>query len=144
VPQHITSLRTIVLHHSASSRDGTTLKRIDTWHRDRGFIRVGYHYVIEGDGTIRYGRPLEMIPAAQLGRNRGTIAVCVTGNNLRDTEQWSAVQRSSVRHLVRSIRTVLGRPLPVLGHRDVADPDHPTECPGVSVEEVFPDLAPDA
>ena len=46
----------IVVHHSAS-KQSTTRDQIDRWHKDRGWSGVGYHYVIESDGsTIREDR----------------------------------------------------------------------------------------
>ena len=139
VPQSLAKLRSIVVHHSASARS-TTADQIDRWHRDRGFMRIGYHFVIEEDGTLRYGRPIDMVPAAQGGANTGTIAVCITGDNTRGDRQWNDHQRWTFRRLVEDIRRLLGRPLPVVGHRDAAHPDHPTLCPGVDVDATFPSI----
>jgi N-acetylmuramoyl-L-alanine amidase len=134
--QNLADVKRIVLHHSASPRETTTLAMVRKWHMDRGFLDVGYHYVIEGKGELRYGRPIDCIPAAQKGANTGTIAVCVVGDNTRDGEGWTEAQKLSVASIVAMLRHVLGRPLELVGHRDVAA----SECPGVEVSEVFPHL----
>ena len=73
----------IFLHCSAS--DAGTLagdymvEEIRRWHRARGFSDVGYHFLIDKAGEIMVGRPLENIPAAQKGHNRGTIAIMAHG-----------------------------------------------------------------
>ena len=42
---------------------------IDAWHRARGFKRIGYHYVVDLDGTIERGRPVSLAGAHCKGRN---------------------------------------------------------------------------
>lgn len=46
----------LVIHHSASPRDTTTIDKITKWHKHRGFATVGYHKVILGNGSIKAGR----------------------------------------------------------------------------------------
>ena len=50
-------IKYIVLHCSAT-KEGVPfgIEDIDRWHRQRGFRKVGYHYVIEIDGEIRTSR----------------------------------------------------------------------------------------
>ncbi len=44
--------------HCAATPAGMDIgvKEIDRWHRQRGFLKVGYDYVIRIDGTIELGR----------------------------------------------------------------------------------------
>jgi hypothetical protein len=135
--QDLSSIKLIVLHHSATARDTTTIGAIRMAHLRRpDYKDIGYHFVIEGKGELRYGRPIDCVPAAQKGANTGTIAVCVVGDNTRDGEGWNEAQKLSVASIVAMLRHVLGRPLELVGHRDVAA----SECPGVEVSEVFPHL----
>jgi hypothetical protein len=134
--QRLSDISRIVLHHSASPRDTTTVEAIRGWHKDRGFSDVGYHFVIEGDGALRHGRQLDVIPAAQKGANTGTIAICIVGDNTKPGEGWNESQRISAHSLIVMLRTVFGQRLPFCGHRDVA----PSECPGLEVRDVFPEL----
>ena len=57
-------IKYIVLHCSAT-KEGVPfgIEDIDRWHRQRGFRKVGYHYVIEIDGTLRKGRDIAEIGA---------------------------------------------------------------------------------
>jgi N-acetylmuramoyl-L-alanine amidase len=139
--QNLSDISRIVLHHSASPRATTTAADILAWHTDPRrvdgpFDTIGYHFVIEGDGALRYGRPLDKVPAAQKGANLKTIAVCIVGNNLIDDEVWTDAQLISGHSLIVMLRSVLGRRLPFCGHRDLAASD----CPGVDVRDVFREL----
>lgn len=138
-PQKLSDIARIILHHSASPRATTTVEDIRRWHVvDRGFDDIGYHFVVEGDGKVRTGRPLDFAPAAQAKANTNTIAICLVGNNVLAAEAhgWNDAQTLSAKSLIIMLRTVLGKRLPFFGHRDVSA----SECPGVEVHEVFREL----
>ena len=120
----------IIVHHSASPPDTTTLEDIDRWHRSRGFNGAGYHFVCEADGRIRKGRPIAQHGAHAKGANRDSVGICIVGDNTRENERWTEAQRFALVDLVDALRLVFG-PLPVLRHRDVAA----TECPGLDDAE---------
>ena len=70
----------VFIHCSAS--DYAHHDNIDTmksWHLARGFSDVGYHFFIQKDGTLEYGRDIEKTPAAQKGHNLYTLAICMHG-----------------------------------------------------------------
>ena len=73
----------VFIHCSASDlpRKGAALKsQIHEWHvDDRGWSDIGYHLLIDKEGSLIPARPLEVIPAAQKGHNTGSIAVMVHG-----------------------------------------------------------------
>ena len=47
----------IIIHCSATPRGvDYSAADIDKWHRQRGFSKIGYHYVIRLDGKIEKGR----------------------------------------------------------------------------------------
>lgn len=130
----------IVIHCSATP-DGNArfgVAELDRMHRERGWKRIGYHYVIEIDGAIRPGRPLDQVGAHVAGSNAKSIGVCMIG-----TSRFTAAQWSSLRDLV----TDLQRMFPgasVWGHRDFSpdkDGDGVVEpwewfklCPGFAVD----------
>lgn len=121
----------IVVHHSASPRDRTKRDDIDRWHRERGFRCIGYHFVIEGDGQVRLGRPLPEVGAHAQGANLDSVGVCIVGHNGEPTEAWVPLQVEAARTLIRALRVSFPTIHEVLGHRDVRG----TECPGVNVRE---------
>ena len=74
-------------------------KEIDTWHRQRGWLKIGYHYVIKRDGTVETGRDLNEVGAHVQGLNDRSLGVCMVGgiddagepeNNFTD-EQFKAL-----------------------------------------------------
>lgn len=70
----------IILHCSATP-DGKNFKAndIDRWHKQQGWKCIGYHYVIDLDGTIENGRPLNMVGAHCKGHNTNSIGICYIG-----------------------------------------------------------------
>lgn len=73
-------MRFIVVHAAATppSMD-IGAEWIDRIHRERGFRKIGYHYVIRRDGTIETGRSEEEMGAHTKGWNRNTLGVCLVG-----------------------------------------------------------------
>lgn len=125
----------LVLHHTAfpSARIGGTslaaqsrhMREIERWHLARGFLAIGYHFVISPSGRIFRGRPLDRMGAHVKGHNRGTVGICLMG----DFEQ----ERPTVAALA-ALAAVQSRLVPgaeerrLLGHRDHSG--QPTSCPG--------------
>ena len=134
-------VREIVIHCSAT-RPGwfagrsakAKMAEIRRWHvKDRGWKDVGYHYLIDRDGTIVAGRAENVVGAHVIDRNRGTIGVClVGGGGSRETdkfdEHFTREQKRSLLGLVASIstRTPVKR---VSGHNEYAA----KACPGFNV-----------
>lgn len=111
----------LVLHCSAT-REGqhVTVADIDRWHRDRGFKKIGYHYVIYLDGSIHTGRDLEEVGAHVTGHNATTIGICYIGGldaagNPRDTR--TPEQKAAIVYLLESLREKFPTAR-ICGHRD--------------------------
>ena len=127
-------LTTIIIHHSASPRDTTTINDIRAWHKARGFADVGYHFVIESHGKLRPGRPISEVGAHCRCHNRHSIGVCVVGNNLVPKDKWTASQVLQLCLLLGRLKDQLGT-LAVVGHRDV--PGTATQCPGLDISTLL-------
>lgn len=107
----------VFLHCSASDNPAhDTAETIDRWHKERGWAGIGYHFFIRKDGTIQAGRDLEKVPAAQKGRNTGSIAICVHGLN---KGMFTADQRASVKALCITLNKIYGNSLTFHGHCEV-------------------------
>lgn len=52
---------------------------IDRWHRQRGWLGIGYHYVIRRNGTTEKGREDDRPGAHTRGHNKHSIGVCLVG-----------------------------------------------------------------
>lgn len=99
----------IITHHSASAPHLKTAD-VDAWHKlrwpdfksNRGYW-VGYHYVIEADGTVVQTRNLDEEGAHTIGQNLSSIGVCFMGNF--DTEYPTKEQRNAWRDLFLKIQS---------------------------------------
>jgi N-acetyl-anhydromuramyl-L-alanine amidase AmpD len=106
---------------------------IRRWHRARGWSDIGYHYVIDRDGKISVGRPVEKTGAHVKGHNRGTIGVCLLGGHgssaddefsdnftiSQDKALWSFLADLKQKHSITKVS----------GHNQYA----PKACPGFNV-----------
>lgn len=104
-------MRTIneIIVHCSATLEGRSFNAadIDRWHRQRGFSRIGYHYVVLLDGVIERGRPEEVVGAHCKGHNRRSIGVCYIGgldrnNQPKDTR--TAAQRHALLQLMRELK----------------------------------------
>lgn len=132
----------MIVVHCAATPDGKvfTTKQVDDWHKERGFLRdlhragplkhIGYHTVIELDGSVHPGRELDEVPAAMTGYNRRGLAVCLIGTSRYTRPQWDALKRV-VEDWQVFCRLHSKEPL-ILGHTVIANP--PKRCPGFDVD----------
>lgn len=113
----------IVIHSSATKADlDIGVREIDQWHRKRGFVKVGYHFVIRRNGVIENGRDIGDVGAHAVGHNSTSIGICLVGGldpngkaaNNYSRDQWTAL---------KSLLTNLGNRYPtarIVGHRDLS------------------------
>jgi N-acetylmuramoyl-L-alanine amidase len=104
------------------------------WHtRDRGWRDIGYHYLIDRDGKVGTGRPLDQIGAHTQGRNTGTIGIALFGGHgSAVTDPFGAnFTPEQERALIALIADLRGRfPITkVSGHNQYAA----KACPGFDV-----------
>jgi hypothetical protein len=70
----------IIIHHTATAQE-TTVSSIRNYHmHNRGWRDIGYHYLIDGGGFVRLGRPERLSGAHCKGNNRDSIGVAVIGD----------------------------------------------------------------
>lgn len=126
-------IRKLVVHHSASDSATTKKADIERWHKQRGFSQIGYHKVIEGDGSIVNGRP-ETVPGAHAkGANHASLGVCVVGNF--ETGSPSAIQTNSlVTILTDWCKTHKLDATSIYGHFNVPGSSTKTNCPGKNLK----------
>lgn len=130
----------IVIHCSATKNGdaGVTWRDLDRMHRERGWKRIGYHFVVEVDGQISEGRNVEEIGAHVEGSNARSIGICMVGTDRFAPAQWAAL---------RELVTDLQKRYPgasVWGHRDyspdkdgdgvIGPRDWFKKCPGFAVD----------
>ncbi len=115
-------IHTIVIHCSATAAGKPFRKKdIATWHKKRGFAEIGYHFVIDIDGTIEIGRSLEKNGAHVKNHNVGTIGICYIGGLDADgkaADTRTEVQKEALLELINKLRTFYPQITAVKGHRD--------------------------
>jgi N-acetyl-anhydromuramyl-L-alanine amidase AmpD len=131
------SINLIVVHHSASPPSvDLTAQQIDRMHRlERGWLRIGYHFVIRRNGTVENGRPLSMVGAHATGFNANSIGICLVGgidSRGQPEHNYTSVQMEALRKLVGSLRTQFPT-VRVCGHSDV-NPKSKPHCPMFDVK----------
>lgn len=125
----------VVIHCSATKADQDfSAQDIDRWHRQRGFLEIGYHWVIRRDGTVQKGRDDSKFGAHAKGYNRNTIGVCLIGGvdaNGKAKRNFTDEQYAALRQVLIGIQDVHGVTR-ACGHRDL--PNVVKDCPSFSVE----------
>ena len=114
-----------IIVHCAATPEGKNFKAadIDRWHRERKMKCIGYHYVVDLDGTVEPGRPESEIGAHCLGHNQYSIGVCYVGglaadgNTPKDTR--TATQKEALLALLKKLRAKYPK-ASIHGHRDFA------------------------
>ena len=113
---------TKIIVHCADTPEGRDDKAADIrrWHKARGFNDIGYHYVVDLDGTIEPGRDVTIAGAHTTGNNADSIGVCYIGGADTDmkpkdtrTEEQKAALRLLLKYLVQKYPGAK-----IYGHRD--------------------------
>ena len=108
----------LYIHHSESPKDSTTTEGIRDWHvNHNGWRNIGYSFVIEADGSIHQGRPIEEAGAHVYGDNQESVGICVAGNF--DREEPTVDQIASLITLLAELCAEYNiHASNILGHRD--------------------------
>ena len=105
------------------------VEAVRTWHLERGWSDIGYHYLIKLDGTIQKGRPLEKIGAHVKGQNSNSIGIAYAGgmsedmSNPKDTRTQE--QKDSLEYLLCYLK-ILFSEATIYGHRDFSSKSCPS------------------
>lgn len=115
-------IKYIVLHCSANKAGSKiTAKDIERDHiKNRGFRKIGYHYVIHEDGKIIPGRPLEEAGAHVAGNNSNSIGICYIGGldvNGKPADTRTTEQRAAMLFLLQTLKEQHAD-AKICGHRD--------------------------
>jgi hypothetical protein len=131
----------IIIHCTATRpnwwEDKTTEEKVaevKRWHvQDNGWSDLGYHYLIDRDGTVAKGRPVEKAGAHCKGHNSTTIGVSLFGghgSSERDTfnEHFTVEQNKALRELLADLSDTYGIKK-ISGHNRYSA----KACPGFNV-----------
>lgn len=124
-----------IIIHCSATQEGLDFRARDVkrWHLNEGYADIGYHYIIDLDGTIEKGRNEDVIGAHCKGQNSQSIGICYIGgldtsNAPKDTR--TVQQKAALYRLITDIRERYGN-LPVYGHNEFAN----KACPCFDVQK---------
>jgi hypothetical protein len=120
--RELSSINEIILHCSDSAWGDAAV--IDRWHKERGWLGIGYHFVILNgrrfanskfdvgdDGLVEVGRPLHTVGAHCFGRNEHSVGVCLIGRHHFTAKQLLG----ALPEVIGVVRLVVGN-VPVRPH----------------------------
>lgn len=105
---------------------------IDRWHRQRGWLKIGYHFVIRHNGVVEKGRDLLEPGAHAQGYNDRSIGICMVGGLGDDNKpeaNFTPEQWSTLASLVKEMQAKFPAAR-VIGHREVSA----KACPSFDVQ----------
>lgn len=139
------TINEIIVHCTATPplwRDNKStsskVAEVKRWHVSsppvgRGWRDIGYHFLIDRDGTVANGRPVAQVGAHTLGHNQGTIGVALFGGhgssaNDRFADNYTPAQDEALRDLLEvfSVKYPIKK---ISGHNEYAA----KACPGFNV-----------
>lgn len=134
---------TVVIHCTATRPEWWAdrsaeekVREVRDWHLKRGFNDVGYHWLIDRDGTVVAGRPEEKTGAHVKGHNTGSIGVSLFGGHgSASTDQFSDHYTQEQADALTLLLAELQQRYPsinkIAGHNDFTNGK---SCPGFKVD----------
>lgn len=123
----------LVVHCAATEEQDFGAKEIDVWHRQRGFVSIGYHYVIRRDGSVERGRPQDAQGAHAVNFNHRSVGICMMGGGAaKEKNNFLPNQFMTLEALIKAAQKDY-EGLHILGHRDL--PNVAKWCPSFQVSE---------
>lgn len=106
------------------------------WHLDRGWSDVGYHYLIDRNGQIVEGRPVERAGAHVKNHNANSIGISLFGghgSSASDSfdDHFTKDQEQSLKRLIADLRDRFPDINKVTGHNQYSV----KSCPGFPVPD---------
>lgn len=135
----------IIVHCSATPEGKAyTVEDIRKWHKQQGWSDIGYHYVVELDGSVRIGRNVDISGAHCEGHNAKSIGICYVGGlenkpgvptpkqKAKDTR--TDAQKAALLALLMDLRKLYPKAR-IVGHRDYDTKGK--ECPSFDAKNEY-------
>ena len=127
-----------IVVHCSQTRPSQKIgaKEIDRWHRERGWLKIGYAKVIKRDGTVEQGRDDDELQAHVKDYNHISTSVCVVGG--AKEEDWKQPEDNFTGEQWESLKKVLEEQVikypkaRIVGHYEL---DERKTCPNFNVRE---------
>lgn len=127
--------------HSSATAEGKDFraKDIDRWHKQQGWSCIGYHYVIDLDGTVEKGRDESKVGAHCLGHNGESLGICYIGGLARDSktpkDTRTDAQKAALIKLLKELKAKYPK-AKIVGHNQFAK----KACPCFNAESEYKNL----
>ena len=137
-------MRTInkLIVHCSATPEGRDVKTetIREWHiKGNHWDDIGYHYVIELDGSIHKGREESAVGAHCSGQNANSIGICYVGGVAKDgktpKDTRTEAQKQSLIELLTKLKAKYPHAI-IYGHRDFAA----KACPSFDAKHEYREL----
>lgn len=127
-------VRHVVIHHTSNSNPRWGVAECHKSHIARGWSGIGYHYFIEQDGAVYYGRAdaaQDWIGAHVEGHNSTSVGICLDGNY---SVQYPTIDNLNVvaRVAAMLLRRYKLKAEAIRYHSQLANKD----CPGRNFEKI--------
>ena len=114
-----------IIVHCTATPEGKDFKAadIDKWHKQKGWDGIGYHHVVDLDGTVEPGRPESKVGAHCYGHNQNSIGVVYIGGVASDGKTPKDTRTPQQKAALVKLLTELKHKYPgatIHGHRDFA------------------------
>lgn len=103
------------------------VEEVRRWHvDDNGWRDIGYHFLIDRDGTVVSGRPVEQMGAHVSGHNRSSIGIALFGGHGgsaddRFADNFTASQDEALRTKIADLMDQFPSIEKVSGHNEYAN-----------------------
>lgn len=131
-----------IIVHCSATPEGKDVKTetICDWHVNGNHWKdIGYHYVIELDGSIHKGRDESIVGAHCSGYNANSIGVCYIGGVAKDgktpKDTRTEAQKKALIELLKSLKAKYPNAT-IYGHRDFAA----KACPSFNAKYEYANL----
>lgn len=105
---------------------------IEMWHKQQGWLAIGYHFIIKRDGTVEEGRPVNVVGSHVKDWNSKSVGVCLVGG-INAKGQFEANFTPAQMFELRGLLQTLQAKYPnadIKAHHDVA----PKACPSFDLQ----------
>ena len=131
----------IIIHCTATpeGRD-VSISDVRRWHvEERGWRDIGYHFLIQRDGTIDEGRPIEQTGAHTRGHNWDSIGIAYVGGMSKDMTEpkdtRTEEQKDALVDLLCQLHDCYGGK--IYGHRDFSS----KACPSFDAKSEYENIS---
>lgn len=127
-----------IIVHCSATIEGQDIKTrtIRDWHvLGNGWDDIGYHYVIELDGSLHVGRDEDIIGSHCKGHNSESIGICYVGGldkNGRPKDTRTDAQKSTMLSLIKRLKAKYPGAI-VYGHNNFSS----KACPCFDAKEEY-------